>query len=71
MDIKHMGTEELLVDLGESELDILNCEEALAIGMTTYGRGNSVEDRIRDNRKIIVMITDELDRRGWKDDSKK
>ena len=71
MDIKHIGTEELLVDLGESELDIFNCEEALALGITKYGKGESIEDRISDNRKIIVMITDELDRRGWKDDSKK
>jgi hypothetical protein len=66
MDISLIPTQELIDDKEASLNDIVACETALAIGIETYS-GGSVRDRLECNRKIVVAIDAELERRAQDD----
>jgi len=61
-DMAEIPTSELEKDLQEIITDINVCETALMIRITKYG-GGPVEERITENKHIVGVITDELNRR--------
>ena len=54
--------ETLKKDLLESKEDILICQQALDLDITTYS-GGSIKERLEANKHFIKIITKELDRR--------
>jgi len=62
-DITTISTSELEEDLVASQNDINWCDLGLAIGITEVC-GRSLQDRIRGNMEIIVVIQKELHRRS-------
>ena len=64
VDITTIPEEELRKDLEESYSDIMTCEAALRVGVTVYGDGKSVSERLRVNRWLVEKISAELSRRG-------
>jgi len=64
MNIDKISVSELKKDLLDSKQDIINCNLSLMQGVTTYGDGESVNDRITDNKRFIKIITKELIKRG-------
>ena len=56
-------TAELRNDLAEAQGDVKLCELALLNGIDTYS-GGSVQARLDGNRRVIAVITAELQRRG-------
>ena len=54
---------ELRDDLAEAQADIKVCELALLHDVTTYS-GGSVQARLDSNRRVVAVITAELQRRG-------
>jgi hypothetical protein len=67
-DFSAIPRSELLQDLADTENDIVACETALAIGVTEYGDGESVQRRLDVNRQIKRVIEAELQRRDDGDD---
>jgi len=63
VDITTIPEEQLRKDLEESYADIMACEAALRIGVTTYS-GGSMQKRLDANRGFIKAIEKELARRG-------
>ena len=59
--ISEFTTEELKNDLAETKADIILCEKALALGITEYSDGDSVQHRLDVNLKIERMIEGELE----------
>ena len=62
-DITTIPMYKLIKDLEESRTDIKVCEDALAVGITTYS-GGSVEERLKGNKHFVEVITKELSRRS-------
>ena len=62
MDITTIPTSKLEKDLEESQNDIGICQMVLDLGLETYS-GGSIEERIKDNRHFVDVITKELQRR--------
>lgn len=62
-DISNIPTIELLDDKAASEADLKICEYALAMGVTHHSDGYPVQERWDVNRKIIMRINAELNRR--------
>lgn len=62
MDITTIPTQELAMDLLESEKDISICRLALSLGITSYS-GGKVEERLDSNKRIVEVIRQELKRR--------
>ena len=62
MDITQINTEALLRDKDECFLDITTCEAALKLGIHQYS-GGSTQERLDVNRKIVIKIQDEINRR--------
>jgi hypothetical protein len=62
VDITKIPIEELKKDLQESIEDIANCKFAIKNGIAEYS-GGLVEERIRDNKHFVEVITEELNRR--------
>lgn len=62
-DIAEMPTVELLDDLRAARLDIITCQDALAVSVLEY-KGKSVRARLADNLRIEKRILDELKRRN-------
>lgn len=62
-DISTLSTEELKQDRAATLEDINCCQIALAQRITYYS-GGSVEQRYRDNRRILSIIENELLSRG-------
>ena len=58
----HISLGELLKDLKESLYDIVVCEAAIAMGITTYSAGN-VQERLDKNKQFVKVIELELERR--------
>lgn len=63
MNIKNISNEELMNDLEASLDDIMSCNDALSVGITTYS-GGSVADRLETNQNIVAMINAEIKRRA-------
>jgi len=63
MDIKLIPIDELKKDRQGSIDDIVNCTIALGLGVENYS-GGDVKERLDINRKIVIEISKELDRRG-------
>ncbi len=62
-DITEIPHTELMKDKHESIADIDVCQLALAQGVTTYGKGRSVRERLKVNQGIVAKIDTELARR--------
>lgn len=62
-DITEIPTAELLLDLQESLDDITTCNNALKVGVLTYGNGESTRYRYDVNLRIVEKIRAELKRR--------
>lgn len=62
MDITTIPTDELINDRGSSISDIKTCELALLHGIEQYS-GGSVKDRLETNKRIVMVIDKELQRR--------
>ena len=62
-DITTIPEEELRKDLQDSYADILACESALKLGITSYS-GGSVQKRLDANKHFVQVISAELERRG-------
>lgn len=56
-------TAELVADREASLKDIRICQMALALGITTYGAGQRVQERLDANQRIVDAIEAELARR--------
>ena len=69
-DITKIPIVELERDLMESNKDIAACEQALMMGILTYN-GESVKERLEDNKHFIEIITKELKRRNNISEEKK
>ena len=54
---------ELRKNLDDSYEDIMTCEAALKLGITTYSIDRSVQERLDANKKIVKIIEKELARR--------
>ena len=63
MDITTIPKEELEKDLKDSIADIVICSKALAIGIKEH-KGTSVQERLKDNKYFVEVISKELDRRN-------
>ena len=63
IDIKSLPMAELLTDRAESVADMDACARALTAGIVSYGRGESVQERLRINKEIVAKIDAELKRR--------
>lgn len=61
-DITKIPEEELRKDLEDSYADIINCEAALLVSITSYS-GGSVQERLDANKGFIEAISVELARR--------
>ena len=61
--ISEIPEEELRSDLEDSYQDVIHCEAALKLGITSYS-GGSVQSRLDANKHFIEVITAELSRRG-------
>jgi hypothetical protein len=64
MEISEIPMAELEKDLEDSIQDIFVCKLALLLGQTTYGVGESVEERIQANEGITEKIRTEIARRS-------
>ena len=64
MKIEEISEKELHDDRLASIEDILVCENALALGITTYGINESVLHRKQVNERIVADIDQELQRRA-------
>jgi hypothetical protein len=64
IDIETIPTFELKEDLAESIGDIELCERAIKAGVTTYGKNESVQNRLDANKRIKQKIETELKKRG-------
>lgn len=62
-DITKIPHTELMKDKHESLADITVCKSALDMGVTTYGKGRSVQRRLEGNQGIVKKIDAELARR--------
>jgi len=60
--IKTISMEELKKDLQESKKDIQICKGALLNNINNYS-GGSVQKRLDTNKRIVIKITQELNRR--------
>lgn len=61
--IELISNAQLLKDKQESIIDISNCEQAILFNILTYS-GGSVQERLDVNKKIVVKIDEELQRRN-------
>lgn len=63
-DVTKFTTDELMEDLYGCIADVKLCDIAIGHGIFSYSDGESVEERKEKNQKIIVIIKNELERRG-------
>lgn len=63
-DISEFPMSELIFDLKESCKGLVAANVAKAIGITTYGDGASVQERLDGEQGIIDIILKEILRRG-------
>ena len=63
-DITEFPLSELEADRAASLADIRLCQTALAKNITTYRNGESVQQRLDTNQRIVEIIDAEIKRRG-------
>ena len=63
IDIKTISDETLKKDLDDSYKDIVDCTNALNVGVTNYS-GGSVQERLDDNKQFVIVIEAEIKRRA-------
>lgn len=62
-DIKEIPTTELIADWTASYADVALCLQSIQDGKLTYGKGESVHERLDANRNIVGAIQMEMERR--------
>lgn len=65
-DLTNIPDEQLIDDYIETLGDIGICEFALGLGTKFYGKGLSIEERLKENQNIKATIEAEAKRRGLK-----
>ena len=63
MDIEHISTDELIVDLKELLDDVFSCLWVLGLGIDKAKEGGDIRDRMNTDKEVIGKIFDELKRR--------